>query len=352
MRFRERQNIMELGIYSFGDTQHDKNGELRATSEAITNLLEAIKLADTTGLDYFGVGEHHTNEMPASSPGTVIAAAAATTSRIKLSSAVSVLSTDDPVRVFQQFAIADAISGGRVEITAGRGSSTESFPLFGYSLDDYNELYAEKLDLLLKLNASERITWRGKYRPALDDVLIVPRPVNGTLPIWLATGGTPTSSVRAGIMGLPIAYAIIGGYPKQFAPLADLYRKTAKNAGHPDAQIKVSVASIGLIKNNSQDTKDLFWEHWSVAMAIIGEQRGWSPPTRDSFERQAGPEGALFVGNPEEIANRIVALHRHLGHMRQFFQMDLGGLPQSEFLQSIELLATEVMPRVRKMLAE
>ena len=155
--------------------------------------------------------------------------------------------------------------------------------------------------------------------------------MNGTLPIWLATGGTPTSSVRAGIMGLPIAYAIIGGYPKQFAPLADLYRKTAKNAGHPEEKIKVSVASLGLIKNNSQDAKDLFYKHWSVAMAIIGEQRGWSPPTRDSFERQAGPEGALFAGNPEEIANRIVALHRHFGHMRQFFQMDLGGLPQSEF---------------------
>lgn len=342
---------MELGIYSFGDTQRDEDGALRSTSEAITNLLEAIKFADTTSLDYFGVGEHHTLEMPASSPATVLAAAAAATSHITLGSSVSVLSTDDPVRVFQQFAIADAISGGRVEITAGRGSSTESFPLFGYSLDDYNELYAEKLDLLLKINANERVTWQGKHRPALHDALVVPRPVHGTLPIWLATGGTPNSSARAAVLGLPVAYAIIGGYAKNFAPLADLYRKVARNAGHPEGQIKVSVASIGFIAENDQDARDFYWEHWIRAMAPHSEIRGFSPPRRDDFEVQARSEGALFIGSPEEIARRIVALHGHLGHMRQFFQMDLGSLPHKEYLKSIELLATEVAPRVRKALA-
>jgi probable LLM family oxidoreductase len=343
---------MELGIYSFGDTQRDKNGELRSTSEAIANLFEAIKLADASGLDYFGVGEHHTSEMPASSPATVLAAAAAATSRIKLGSSVSVLSTDDPVRVFQQFAIVDAISGGRAEIIAGRGSSTESFPLFGYSLDDYNELYAEKLELLLKINANERVTWQGKYRPALHDVLVLPRPVNGTLPISLGTGGTPESSVRAGVMGLPVVYAIIGGYPKHFAPLANLYRQAAKSAGHPEKQITVAVANMGFVANKTQDAKELFWHHWADAMTLVGKQRGWAAPNRGDFERQAGPEGAFFVGDPDEVARRIVALQRHLGHVRQFFQMDLGSMPHSEYLKSIELLGTEVLPRVRKLLAE
>src|ERR1700704_1993670 len=220
---------MELGLYSFGDVQRDpRTGQLGSTAEAMRNLLEAITLADEVGLDYFGIGEHHTYEMPASAATVILGAAASVTKTIRLRSAVTVLSTDDPVRVYQQFATLDALSQGRAEITAGRGSSTESFPLFGYSLNDYDELYAEKLDLLLKINASETVTWSGKYRPALDDALVVPRPDSGSLPVWLGTGGNPQSSVRAALLGLPISYAIIGGQAARFAPLAELYRRAAQ----------------------------------------------------------------------------------------------------------------------------
>jgi len=344
---------MELGVYSFGDVQRDPaTGELGSTADAMRNLLEAIKLSDEVGLDYFGIGEHHTYEMPASAATVVLGAAASVTKNIKLGSAVTVLSTDDPVRVYQQFATLDAVSNGRAEITAGRGSSTESFPLLGHSLNDYDELYAEKLDLLLKLNEREKITWEGKFRPSLKDALVVPRPDSGRLPIWLATGGNPNSSVRAAIAGLPVSYAIIGGQAARFAPLADLYRRAAEQVAKPGADVRVSVASPGFVGSDSKTAKDLWWNHWLSAMTDLGKIRGFAPPQRAGFNHDANSGGALFVGGPEEIAERIVALHDAMGHSRHFFQMDLGQVPQKDFLKSIELLGTKVKPLVDAALAE
>lgn len=338
---------MELGIYSFGDVQRDPaTGELGSSAQAMRNLLEAIKLADDVGLDFFGVGEHHTREMPASSPGTIVAAAAAVTRRIRLGSAVTVLSTDDPVRVFQQFATADAISNGRVEIIAGRGSSVESFPLFGQSLADYDDLYAEKLELLLQINSNERLTWSGRFRAPLQDALVVPRPDAGSLPIWLATGGNAESSVRAAVLGLPVSYAIIGGESARFAPLARLYRRTAGQTGMAPEDIRVSVASPGFIAETDQAAKDLWWPHWREIMKMMAVQRGWPVQPRSAYDAVTGFGGALYVGGPEEIAERIVDLHGHMGHMRHFLQMDIGQLPHREFLRSIELLGTKVKPLV------
>jgi probable LLM family oxidoreductase len=345
---------MEIGAYSFGDTQRNPDGSLRPTAEAISNLFEAMVLADQTGLDYFGVGEHHTLDMPASSPGAVITAAAAATKQIKLGSGASIISTDDPVRVFQQFATADAVSGGgRVEITAGRGSSVETFPLFGYDLSDYDRLYAEKLDLLMTINNSktENITWSGTVRPALHDLAVVPRPVNGSLPLWLATGGSAPSSVRAGKLGLPISYGILGGAPARFAPLANLYRRTAAQAGHTGENIKVSVATLGLIAPTKKEALERFYPGWYNLNIEMGKLRGWPAPDKRQFLTQADFPGAYYVGDPDEIAARIVDLQGHMGHVRHFLQMDIGGLPQEHFLESITLLATEVKPRVERLLA-
>ena len=339
---------MEIGAYSFGDVQRLPGGALGSTSEAIRNLLEAIQLADQVGLDFFGVGEHHTLQFPASSPPTILAAAAASTRHIKLGSSVVVLSTDDPVRVFQQFATVDAISRGRAEIIAGRGSSVESFPLFGYDLADYDQLYAEKLDLLMKLNENERITWSGRFRNPLKDALVVPRPHNEKLKIWLATGGNPESSVRAGLLGLPISYGIIGGHVSRFVPLADLYRRAYKQGGQDQSRMEVSVASPGFIAEDGKAAKDTFFEHWRRAMESVAEERGFAVPTRQHFDFESNKDGSLFAGNPEEIAERIVVLHRQMGHVRHFLQMDLGQLPHDEYLRSIELLGTKVLPLVRK----
>ncbi|MGO4385168.1 LLM class flavin-dependent oxidoreductase [Specibacter sp. RAF43] len=344
---------MELGAYSFGDTQRNPDGSLRPTAEAIGNLFAAIVLADQAGLDYFGVGEHHTLDMPASSPGTVIAAAAAATRRIKLGSGASIISTDDPVRVFQQFSTADAISGGRVEITAGRGSSVETFPLFGFDLDDYDRLYAEKLELLMAINDSPtaNVSWSGTVRAPIHDLAVVPRPVHGKLPIWLATGGSAPSSARAGKLGLPISYGIIGGAPARFAPLANLYRASAAQAGHAGENIKVSVAALGLIAPTKQEALDRFYPGWYNLNIGMGKLRGWPAPDRRAFLAQAEAPGAYYVGDPDEVAARIVDLHGHMGHMRHFLQMDIGSLPQEHFLESLTLLATEVKPRVERLLA-
>ena len=339
---------VEIGVYSFGDVQRLPEGGLGSTSEAIRNLLEAIQLADQVGLDFFGVGEHHTLQFPASSPPTILAAAAATTRRIKLGSSVVVLSTDDPVRVFQQFATVDAISRGRAEIIAGRGSSIQSFPLFGYDLADYDQLYAEKLDLLLKLNETTRITWNGRFRNPLKDALVVPRPHQGRLKIWLATGGNPESSLRAGTLGLPISYAIIGGHASRFVPLATLYRRAYQEGGKDPSRMEVSVASPGFIARDAKAAKDTFFAQWSRAMESVAEERGWAVPTREHFDYEANKDGALFAGSPEEIAERIVVLHRRMGHARHFLQMDLGQLPHGEYLAAIELLGTRVLPLVKK----
>ncbi|WEO77348.1 LLM class flavin-dependent oxidoreductase [Cryobacterium sp. SO2] len=353
---------MEIGAYSFGDTPLNPDGSAGSTAAAIRNLFDAIVTADRVGLDYFGIGEHHTVSMPASSPGAMIAAAAAATSRIILGSAASIISTDDPVRVFQQFATADAISGGgRVEITAGRGSSVETFPLFGYDLVDYDRLYAEKLDLLMTINDSaaetghETVTWSGTVRPAIDNLAVVPRPVNGRLPIWLATGGNASSSARAGKLGLPISYGIIGGEPHRFAPLAELYRRSAAQAGHTDhsntSNIKVSVATFGLVAPTKQEALDRFYPGWHNLNVEMGRLRGWGAPDRRQFLAQSHGAGAYYVGDPDDVAERIVHLHGYLGHMRHFMQGDFGGLPQEHLLESLTLLATEVKPRVERLLA-
>lgn len=345
---------MEIGAYSFGDTPLNTDGSPRSTAEGIRNLFDAIVAADRAGLDYFGVGEHHTVSMPASSPGALIAAAAAATDRIILGSAASIISTDDPVRVFQQLATADAISGGgRVEITAGRGSSVETFPLLGYDLADYDRLYAEKLDLLMRINDSptENVTWSGSVRPALDNLAVVPRPVNGRLPIWLATGGNAASSARAGKLGLPVSYGIIGGEPHRFAPLAELYRRSAAQAGHTGENIKVSVATLGLVAPTKAEALERFHPGWHNLTVEMGRLRGWPAPDRRQFEAQAQAPGAYYVGGPDDVAERIVHLHGYLGHMRHFLQSDVGGLPHEHLLESIELLATEVKPRVARLLA-
>jgi alkanesulfonate monooxygenase SsuD/methylene tetrahydromethanopterin reductase-like flavin-dependent oxidoreductase (luciferase family) len=345
---------MEIGAYSFGDTQLNEDGSLRSTSEAIRNLHEAIVHADTVGLDYFGIGEHHTLSMPASSPGAVIAAAAAATRTIKLGSGASIISTDDPVRIFQQFAIADAISGGgRIEITAGRGSSVETFPLFGYELADYDTLYSEKLDLLTTLNDAESpfVTWAGTVRPDLDQLAVVPRPVNGKLPLWIATGGSPGSSARAGHRGLPISYGIIGGAPERFAPLVDLYHRTARQAGRSPDSLRVSVGTIGLIAPTKKEALARFYPGWRNLNIEMGRLRGWPAPDQRAYLTQADAPGAYFIGDPDEIAQRIVALQEHLGHMRHFLQMDVGGLPHEYFLESLTLLATEVKPRIERLLS-
>lgn len=345
---------MELGAYSFGDTQLNPDGTHRSTSEAVKNLFDAIVHADEVGLDYFGVGEHHTVSMPASSPGAVISAAAAATDNIILGSAASIIGTDDPVRVYQQFATADAISGGgRVEITAGRGSSVETFPLFGYGMDNYDQLYADKLEMLMALNAadSEYVTWSGATRPAIDNLAVVPRPTKGSLPIWLATGGNPGSTVRAGQLGLPVSYGIIGGAPHRFAPLTELYRATAEKAGHPADGIKVSVGALGLIAPTKQEALERFYSGWYNLNVEMGQLRGWQEPDVRAYQAQAHAPGAYYVGDPDDVAERIVHLQEHLGHTRHFLQMDIGGLPHEHFMESLTLLATEVKPRVERLLA-
>lgn len=345
---------MEIGAYSFGDTQFDATNAQTDTAGAIRNLHEAIVHADTVGLDYFGVGEHHTMSMPASSPGALIAAAAAATQQITLGSAASIISTDDPVRVYQQFATADAISGGRVEITAGRGSSAETFPLFGYDMTDYDSLYANKLNLLMAINDSPTadVTWQGALRPAIDALAVVPQPTAGRMPIWLATGGNAGSSARAGQLGLPISYGIIGGAPHRFAPLAELYRKSAAQAGHTGNNIEVSVAALGLVAPTKQEALDRMYPGWYNLNVEMGRLRGWPEPDKRAYLAQAEAPGAYYVGDPDEVAERIVHLHGYLGHMRHFLQMDIGGLPQEHFLESLTLLATEVKPRVERLLAK
>jgi len=341
---------VELGIYSFGDVQRDPvSGALGSTAEATRNLLEAIRLADQVGLDYFGIGEHHTREMPASAGPVVLGAAAATTERIRLGSAATVLSTDDPVRVYQQFATVDALSGGRAEIVAGRGSSVESFPLFGYELTEYDDLYEEKLALLLALDAAgpdEDVTWEGRYRAPLRAATIVPQPESGHLPIWRATGGSPDSSLRAGLQGLPVIYGIISGRAAPFGQLAALYRAAAQEAGHGPERVRVAVSNPGFVGDDSQAAKDLWWESYRRSWTELGARRGWPAPERRTYDATTAPGGALFVGNPEEVAASVVDLHRYMGHTRHILQMDLGNLAQRDLLRSIELLGTEVKPLV------
>jgi len=342
----------ELGVYSFAELTPDLvTGETVSPAQRLHNLIETMELADQVGLDVFGIGEHHRPEFLASAPVVILAAAAARTKRIHLSTAVTVLSSDDPVRVFQDFATLDLLSDGRAEIMAGRGSFIESFPLFGYDLHDYNALFAEKLDLLLKLRESEKVTWSGVHRPALQNLGVYPRPLQPTLPIWIAVGGTPESVIRAGTLALPMALAIIGGMPERFVPMVDLYRQAASAAGHDPAQLPVSINSHGFIADSVRQAADDYYPTATVLMNKIGRERGWSPASRQQLEAGRTLRGADFVGSPNEIIEKILFQHELFGHQRLLLQLGVGTIAHAKVMQAIELLGTQVAPVVRQEIA-
>lgn len=341
---------MELGLYTFADVAPDKAGSGEAPAARLRNLLEEIELADQVGLDVFGVGEHHRPDYAVSAPAVVLAAASQRTKNIRLSSAVTVLSSDDPVRVFQQFSTLDLLSGGRAEIMAGRGSFIESFPLFGYALDDYDMLFAEKLDLLLKLRETEKVSWTGKLRAPIDNRGVHPRPLQEPLPVWIAVGGTPQSVARAGMLGLPLALAIIGGEPPRFAPLFRLYREAARRAGHNYENLPTSINVHGFVADSSQRAADEFYEPQAEVMNRIGRERGWPPTTRAHFDQARGPRGALFVGSPEEVTDKILASHEIFANDRFLLQMAIGSMLHDKIMHGIELYGGKVAPAVRKAL--
>lgn len=342
---------MELGLYTFVEATPDPSTGLAVSPrQRLRDLMEEVSLAEEVGLDVFGVGEHHRPEYVASAPAVVLAAAAERTERIRLTSAVTVLGSEDPVRVFQQFATLDLLSGGRAEVMAGRGSFVESFPLFGYDLRDYDALFSEKLDLLLRLREAERVTWSGRHRPALDGLGVYPRPVQDPLPVWVAVGGTPASAARAGALGLPMALGIIGGMPERFAPFARLHREAAREAGH--APPALSINAHGFIADTSQQAADLAFPAFAATMDKIGRERGWPPLSREQFEASRALRGANFVGSPQEVVDKILFLHEVFGHGRFLLQMTVGSLPKASVLRSVELFGTEVLPAVRRALAQ
>jgi probable LLM family oxidoreductase len=341
---------MELGIYTFAEVTPDpRTGRAVTPAQRLRDLLEEVELADQVGLDVFGVGEHHRPEFAVSAPAVVLAAAAERTSRIRLTSAVSVLSSDDPVRVFQDFATLDLLSGGRAEIMAGRGSFIESFPLFGYALDDYNELFAENLELLLAVRDAEHVTWSGRHRASLSGQGVYPRPLQDPLPIWVAVGGTPESAVRAGALGLPMALAIIGGQPERFAPFAELHRRAAAEAGH--GRLPLSINSHGFVADDTRQAADEFFPPLKSMMDKIGRERGWSPLARADYEAMLDVRGALVVGSPEAVAEKILFQHEIFEHDRFMIQFTVGAMPHDRVMRSIELFGTEVAPLVRTELA-
>ncbi|MCG6958151.1 MAG: LLM class flavin-dependent oxidoreductase [Gemmatimonadetes bacterium] len=341
---------MEIGVYSFAEAEVDPStGRQVNAGRRIRDLLEEIELADQVGLDVFGVGEHHRPDYAVSSPAVVLAAAAARTKRIRLTSAVSVLSSDDPVRVFQDFAIIDQISEGRAEIMAGRGSFIESFPLFGQDLEDYDELFTEKLGLLLNVRANEVVTWAGsRHRAAIRERMVLPRPVQDPLPVWIAVGGTPNSVVRAATIGLPMALAIIGGAPARFAPIVELYRDTAARAGHDVGTLPVSINSHGFIADDVKTAADVAFPPFAETMSRIGRERGWPPTTRRQFDAEAQLHGALFLGSPEQVVEKILYQHGLFHHQRFLIQLTVGPMPHDKVMRAIELLGTEVAPAVRR----
>jgi probable LLM family oxidoreductase len=340
---------MEIGIYTFADRTPDAGtGHLVSAEQRLSDLMEEMELADRLGLDVFGVGEHHRPDYVVSSPAVVLAAAAMRTKRIRLTSAVTVLSSDDPVRVFQDFATLDLLSHGRAEIMAGRGSFIESFPLFGYDLDDYDSLFSEKLGLLLKLRDAEHIEWSGKHRSALSGQGVYPRPVQDPLPVWVAVGGTPQSVERAATLGLPMALAIIGGSPERFVPYAELYRESAQRAGRDPASLPLSINSHGYIADTAAQAMDEAYPPYAQMMGRIGRERGWAPPLRRQFEAECSPRGALLVGDPQQVIDKIVWEHELFGHQRFLMQMSVGTMPHDRIMRSIELLGTVVAPEVRR----
>jgi probable LLM family oxidoreductase len=337
---------MEIGLYTFVELTPDPiTGKMISAHQRIRDLMEEIVLAEQVGLEIFAVGEHHRSEYLISSPAVILGAAAERTKKIKLSSAVTVLSSDDPVRVFQDFATVDLLSGGRAEIMAGRGSFIESFPLFGYDLDDYDELFSEKLELLLQLNEKEKITWSGKHRPAISNLGIYPRPLQNKLPIWVAVGGTPASAIRAGKLGLPMALAIIGGNPAHFSSFVQLYHDAAKKAGHTG---KVGINSHVFIADDSQQAADDFYPTYAAAMTKIGRERGWQPMNRQSFEMLRSAQGSLLVGSPQQVIDKILHEHSLFKNERFLAQMSVGTLPHDKMMRSIELFGTVVAPSIKK----
>jgi probable LLM family oxidoreductase len=350
--FPPQARPFELGLYSFVERVPDPvTGAMIGPVERIRNFLETIELADQVGLDVFAIGEHHRPEYLASSPLVILGAAAARTKSIRLSTAVTVLSSDDPVRVFQDFATLDLLSNGRAEIMAGRGSFIESFPLFGYDLRDYDELFVEKLELLMRLRESEKITWSGKFRPPLEGLGVYPRPVQEPIPIWVAVGGTPESVVRAARLGLPMALAIIGGMPERFAPLLHLYRQAAAQAGHDPTQLPLSINSHGFIADDSRQAADEYYPTSAVLMNRIGRERGWLPATRQQLEASRQLRGSDFVGSPSEIIEKILFQHELFGHQRLLLYLGYSTIEHKKMMRAIELFGAEVAPVVRKEIA-
>jgi probable LLM family oxidoreductase len=344
---------MELGIDSFVELTPDpQSGRSVSAQQRVQDLLEEIELADRVRLDVFGIGEHHRSEFIASSPAVFLAAGAARTKSIRLSSAVTVLSSDDPVRVFQDFATVDLISKGRAEIVVGRGSFIESFPLFGHDLKDYDTLFAEKLDLLLKIRANTHVLWKGKFRSELTGQGVFPRPLQDSLPIWLGVGGTPNSFARAGALGLPLAIAIIGGEPHRFRPLVDLYREAGKRAGFAPEQLKISVHTLGFLADTTAEAADQLYPVYAQTMSRIGKERGWPPTTRAQFDATRGPSGALLVGDAETVSNKILGINDALGGIsRLTLQLTIGTLPHVQVMRAIELLGSRVAPLVQQQTA-
>lgn len=342
---------LEFGLMTFADMAPETiPGKGINAHQRIQNLLEEIKLADELGIDVFGIGEHHRPDYAVSSPTTILGAAAAVTKNIKLSSAVTVLSSEDPVRVYQQFATVDAISSGRAEIMAGRGSFIESFPLFGFDMNHYDELFEEKLDLLLKINASEKISWSGNQRAPIQDLGVYPRALNGEIPVWLAAGGTPASAIRAAKLQLPLMLAIIGGMPRQFTPFINLYKKSALDSGTRPEDLQVGINNHMFIGIDGEKAADDFFPYYAQMMDRVGKSRGWQPMTRDQFEYMRSPEGSLMVGNVEQVINKILYEYELFGFTRFFAQASLGFVPHEMTMKSIELFATQVIPAVKQRL--
>src|ERR687895_326639 len=339
---------MQVGIDSFAAAFDDSSLAVSA-SERLRNLVEQIELADQVGLDVFGVGEHHRREFLDSAPTIILAAAASRTQSIRLTSAVTVLSAADPVRVFQEFATLDLLSQGRAEMVVGRGSSIEAFPLFGFRLEDYDSLFAEKLDLLLKIRDNEHVYWSGKHRPSLNGQGVYPRPLQNPLPIWVGVGGTPESFVRAGLLGLPLMVAIIGGETRRFRPLIDLYKESGRQAGFSADQLKVGVHSLGYIAESTQEAVDDFFPGYAHTMTEIGKERGWPKMTRASFDAQRGPQGALLVGSPDEVSEKIIRHNKVLGGISRItFMMNPASLPHAKLMRATKLIATHIAPALRE----
>ncbi|MFJ7828092.1 LLM class flavin-dependent oxidoreductase [Psychrobacillus sp. NPDC096623] len=341
---------MEIGVYTFGDLgPNPHTGETISASQRLKEVIELAKIADEAGLDIFGVGEHHRLDYTISSPAVVLSAIAQATKRIKLTSATSVLSTLDPVRLFEDFATLDQISDGRAEIIAGRGAFVESFPLFGYELNDYDALFEEKVNLLQQLNREEIVTWQGQFRSALSSAMIAPRPVQEEIPIWIGVGGTPESAVRAGRLGTGMALAILGGDPIRFKPLVDLYRQAGADAGHSPEKLSVGVTGHTYIANDSQRAKDEFYPYYSNYWSYVNRQRGMGTRmSRSDFEHMASPETSLFVGSPQQVIEKILKQYELYGHQRFVAQLDIGGQPFSTVVKGLELFATEVAPVIRR----